>query len=294
MVSRATWDDMNWFAGVGQLHPVQVRLAASELRPCVGSNVCVYWSVDGADGPVWLRVGNEPKKPVARAGREFFSVRGEPVHVLLECLGRHKRLVVEPRIVVPVITDFHADPVVSMGRPCVVTWRTHDAAQVVLHVRAEQKQQAFNVSSAGELALAADEIGTMEVRLIARSTDAAYTEQAVCSRTCTVEIKAPPVTVQMHPAVLSGQPGDTVCLEWAVSGAISVRLLRLAWGEVLRAPLCGRAEIELDAIDEEIRLVATGFDHVEHVVRVPLSPRFADLPSIASELEQIKLRHRLP
>ena len=295
MVSRATWDDLNRFAGAGRLHAVQLQLAASELRPCAGSNVLIQWEARGADAPVWLHTDGEVKRPVARVGREFVGVRGEPVAVMVECAGCHERSVIEPRVIVPLVARLMVAPTVIVGEPCRVQWHVRDAVSTQLMIRTVGGERCHDVPAVGEMVLPFDNVGRAEITLIASSADAIYSASAVCSQSRTVQVKAPPVVIHTtQDGPLHGPPGDTVILAWSVTGATGLRLVRPAWGEVLRAPLTGRAEIEVGATEEVVRLVVTGLDDKEYTKDVLVAPVFADLPNVAGQLVHMTLRHRLP
>ena len=159
----------------------------------------------------------------------------------------------------PYVNAFRAPRRVLMGDDITLSWRTSAARRVELaiHGGAEHRR---DVAHAGQWAVREPTPGPVQAELRLWGED--DLDRAPPSRveSIRIEVVAPPVRLRLRRRELSAPPGAVVRLHWTAEGAARVVITRALVADVLEAPAIGAVDLVMDAVFDEIELVAIGHD----------------------------------
>ncbi|MBU1664739.1 MAG: hypothetical protein KKG92_04975 [Gammaproteobacteria bacterium] len=288
MISEATLDELQRFAERGRIGG-EVTLRCDMPYPEAESEVTLSWDCSEADGEqAVLEVEGIGRFAVPRVGRRRVQVGAAPLNARLTAGSDQAELVILPRIIIPRIDELHAPSNLVLGEPLRLDWRSVDA--VSCRVRFFEGPRCVEVvaDAAGEMQYRPEHMGELHIEIEATGRHAHLSAESVATRVALVQVVAPPVRITL-PRAVSALLGDVAAIEWVVSGTSRVRIEALEREQVYPAPAVGCLLLEVGALSEQFRLVATGLDEREHVAMVRVTPRLLDVSLVPDELAFLSL-----
>lgn len=280
MASAATFEELRHYAETGRLGGM-IDLRADRMDPVIGTTVLLRWDFSNTDLPSGvLEIAGVGQMRVPPAGERRVPVGAALMEIRLIAGDEVASLIIEPRVLVPHILDFGARGQATVGESIMIVWRVQDAETCMLVIEDGEHVAEHQVAVNGEMWIVPRNPGVLHVSLIARSSHAHLSDEAIVSRGLELPVKMPPLRIEMPATRKASLLGEEVRFDWTIYGATRAALHLVDRDEIRDVPLDGHMQVAVGPEEERFRLVATGFDGKEKAVEFRVVPRFVSVSQI--------------